>query len=830
MRIVSCSPKPTDDTGYWYDIALELVIATPVVPLTCSYSPTGAIGTYSSYDLFGQRLYNEGTDVVVYDDPPYASTHAAVSGPGGMTFFGEMFEYNDYPNFGVEANVLGAGSVDARWTADLGVQTPVCVWWLDMYDWPAYGTVSLRGSNDNSNWTTLVTATYAGNGQVSPPFNGVPTAFAQPWPSYRYWQIRWTWTFGGGYFPGIQLNSLMLWSGAGGSGGSDVIVDLGPTPGATTTHTTDPTADDDSDAGYVVGSIWVNTATGGAFVAVDVTNGAAVWEPITGGGGAANLPWYDVQVDGTATGDGTTDDTAAIQAAITAATNGGTKSATIYFPPGIYKIAGALQDTGDRNGQILFPLVDIVTDSQITIHMLGAARPPLAWAGASPSPASYAVLKSTLTGASGTAAVFSAGQYGDWNNTSVIVENLICVAADNPSLTFWNLDICQGGGLRGVLGMCASNFATPGTIVEPTHSNSYFVKLPHYGESNYTFVDGVICGNFYTGLRLTDLAVVQEFATGVCKVGIEIPFFQHAAIVVSFHCSGTTVPIKVTGESFCDFLFASVEHAAVPDWPAWTVTTYDLDDPNDYLHGDIRWFGTSAPPVMAPDHTFTINGGANTSSSELGPRGATIGATVEDETTWGITPDAGASTEASAADHTHGSPANPVSADAVRALGSWEALVADGTTGPTANTSAYVEMTTPRTTTSGSLVDITGATTTITLQRAADIAVWLNCEVSASGAAADLALAINIDGTDHDEVTTHLAAGSSDNGVSGIVHRTATPLAPGTYTVKGRFRRASGAGTPAVDRADLLVISMGGGGPVMLLNEAQDDYLYGFVT
>jgi len=29
MRVVSCSPKPTDDTGYWYDIALELVSATP---------------------------------------------------------------------------------------------------------------------------------------------------------------------------------------------------------------------------------------------------------------------------------------------------------------------------------------------------------------------------------------------------------------------------------------------------------------------------------------------------------------------------------------------------------------------------------------------------------------------------------------------------------------------------------------------------------------------------------------------------------------------------------------------------------------------------------
>jgi hypothetical protein len=102
----------------------------------------------------------------------------------------------------------------------------------------------------------------------------------------------------------------------------------------------------------------------------------------------------------------------------------------------------------------------------------------------------------------------------------------------------------------------------------------------------------------------------------------------------------------------------------------------------------------------------------------------------------------------------------------------------------------------------------------------------MNCEVSASGAAADLGLAISIDGTDHDTVVTHLAAGAGDSGVSGVNHRTASPLAPGTYTVKGRFKRSAGSGTPAVDRADLLVVSMGQGGPVMLTLEDGSDFLY----
>jgi len=124
--------------------------------------------------------------------------------------------------------------------------------------------------------------------------------------------------------------------------------------------------------------------------------------------------------------------------------------------------------------------------------------------------------------------------------------------------------------------------------------------------------------------------------------------------------------------------------------------------------------------------------------------------------------------------------------------------------------SAYVEMTTQRTTTSATLEDITGASTSITLPYACNVAVFLNCEVSAASAAADIGLAVNIDGTDHDTVVTHLAAGSTDSGVSSVIHRTVSALTAGTYTVKGRMKRAAGSGTPAVDRADLFVMALKG--------------------
>lgn len=49
-----------------------------------------------------------------------------------------------------------------------------------------------------------------------------------------------------------------------------------------------PAVTDDTTKGYSVTSLWVNTASGSAFICVDNTAGAAVWVEITVGGGAGN--------------------------------------------------------------------------------------------------------------------------------------------------------------------------------------------------------------------------------------------------------------------------------------------------------------------------------------------------------------------------------------------------------------------------------------------------------------------------------------------------------------------------------------------------------------
>jgi hypothetical protein len=116
-------------------------------------------------------------------------------------------------------------------------------------------------------------------------YDGMPVHFFdQPYPEYRYWRIYHYFedTRGGlAYYPGIDYVYFMLWEGDPAPGTSDTVTPLPPAPGSTTEHTTDPTIDDDAEAGYTVGSTWLNTTDGGVFVLVDSTDGAAVWVPTT---------------------------------------------------------------------------------------------------------------------------------------------------------------------------------------------------------------------------------------------------------------------------------------------------------------------------------------------------------------------------------------------------------------------------------------------------------------------------------------------------------------------------------------------------------------------
>jgi hypothetical protein len=237
MRVVSCSPKPTDDTGYWYDIALELVLSGPT---STAFYFSGCMDVLGDS---GEGLWTSGVSptseggYLPDTTYPFSFTATRILGTANSTSW--------WLAFGITEGVEDPHFIHTwRPTTDVYPGTP---FWDGPGPWAISGTFTTPDLAHWAWWDEELHA-YASWGNIG--HDG-------------YTQYEVCWTMGGG--------------------GADVIIELPPAPGATTTHTTDPTVDDDETLGYTVGSIWVNETTGEAFILVDSTDGAAVWVSISGG-------------------------------------------------------------------------------------------------------------------------------------------------------------------------------------------------------------------------------------------------------------------------------------------------------------------------------------------------------------------------------------------------------------------------------------------------------------------------------------------------------------------------------------------------------------------
>ena len=124
---------------------------------------------------------------------------------------------------------------------------------------------------------------------------------------------------------------------------------------------------------------------------------------------------------------------------------------------------------------------------------------------------------------------------------------------------------------------------------------------------------------------------------------------------------------------------------------------------------------------------------------------------------------------------------------------------------------AHDDIPSGQTSASGSLVDITGSTLSITNTVAAVLWVIMTVTMDLSvGSSTTLAIAVNIDGVDSNESSSFFSATGyqilTKNEASGVT--TPVPLAPGTHTVKGRFRVVSGGGTGRIDGGEITAVFM----------------------
>jgi hypothetical protein len=292
MRIVSYSPKPTNDLATHYDVALELVGARPVVEEGCDCLE-GDDGTLATGDLaYSVRSQEFG--------PLHVPAHCSVT----IT----RFDWTEYTN-------PGNPSLDppCRISASFLDTDPSQFSLSD----PKYATFS--GNDTNIKVThgadlgsDPLAESAPGNGFTLDPSGG--DAMDPPNLGYALSgmlienasddDFEFTMLVKSNpYFESVGNYSITATYICGEPAVEDEEIDLGPTPGATTTHTVDPTVDDDETLGFgTPGMIWVNTTDGGVFVLVDGTDGAAVWTEASPIAGTVYAPTNADYLVGTAQG------------------------------------------------------------------------------------------------------------------------------------------------------------------------------------------------------------------------------------------------------------------------------------------------------------------------------------------------------------------------------------------------------------------------------------------------------------------------------------------------------------------------------------------------
>jgi hypothetical protein len=314
---------------------------------------------------------------------------------------------------------------------------------------------------------------------------------------------------------------------------------------------------------------------------------------------------------------GVTDDTAAFQALINLVVAAG--GGTIVFPEGQCLISGGLQDTGNGNAQICFPAVALSAQT-VSVTLKGRRPPATQFPTGSIVPrVGYSTIKSTLTGASGTAACISgtyitAAPFGNQTNIQLNLENLIFEAPANPSFTMINCQNFQGFDYwRNILIHVGSvNMAA---ATQPTHTNAYGFKVPEVNHSCFNFLQNVMVHQFYFGGRLAECNTVIGFRAYACFKPLEVVGSYHTSIITDcgfYWCPYGVVATNSPADGIgrIRILLAGHEMASTPDGAgAWQLPVNMVEDPGNVLRGDMVYQVVQGG-VGESNSSFVKNGGS----------------------------------------------------------------------------------------------------------------------------------------------------------------------------------------------------------------------------
>jgi hypothetical protein len=305
----------------------------------------------------------------------------------------------------------------------------------------------------------------------------------------------------------------------------------------------------------------------------------------------------------------------------------------------------------------------------------------------------------------------------------------------------------------------------------------------------------------FASLSTATIVIPSTAAVGIdfiCSTGRAFTLGQDIVIAYDINNLFRATIVNYTassGEMSC----VSVNHTGAGIYSDWKIN----------LYGGAYSPGPTGPSgITGPTGPAGVTGAGSTGTGVTGPTGS-IGPTGPvGPTGAGVTGSPGVT-----------GPTGIKGATGASIIGPTGVTGPTGSIGPTGVTgaaaiagkipSSFVEMSTLRTTTSGSMVDITGVITTITLDEPVEILVLMNSQVVLdSGGTSSIAVTISIDGTYYEEFIEEVSS-IPTNEVIPYITRSGV-LSAGTHTIKGHMRRNGGTGVVGVSRVCLNVIAMQG--------------------
>lgn len=270
------------------------------------------------------------------------------------------------------------------------------------------------------------------------------------------------------------------------------------------------------------------------------------------GKNSGDMKMYNVKKFG-ARGDNKTDDTEAIQSAINKAVRNG--GGIVYFPAGIYVVAGSVKDSADNgscHSQLYVPFSDIEHSKNIIFQ--GEAAPEFEAQGLVPVGPSQsgAIILSTVVTSDSTSAVIgmvrgSGKSWKQWNYTTPYFKDL-GIRTSTTRDTTQVINSLGGLNLRYASKCSLDNILidtrTPlSKSLNPAAGGSVALVTP--GVDNHAMIEvGLIrIGGYAYGIKFSEHFVGQDVQVLCCNVGIYSEFSHHSSSIQTLEIECCRYPV-----------------------------------------------------------------------------------------------------------------------------------------------------------------------------------------------------------------------------------------------------------------------------------------------